>query len=474
MFRLPKMLRRPLVGGMALFLSMTFLVGCGEKPEESKKPPKKSAAQKRREEQLTEARQKELELKRKLDDLKMPEELPKEWFWDGDETYELTVEWQLAGKRLRFHLKPQARRGRSRGRRGEELDLVIGFYGSDSPRGPYTYLARVMGSNLTLPQPFSLNEVKDRYYKALVFDDAGKAIHYTTPVQPTIDERKAAPPPSPSKEKSRKEATKAADKGGTEKPSGEEEKTPAAPKTVAVVPLENAVPGDTFARRYLGRGLSDLLREFCAQSANVQTPDPGYVDFVLGGRRRRRGRAQTPSSLARIGGALGVDTVVTGTFETTQKEVKVELSFLNMETGAVLKGQAVTATDEASDDMGKALVSALAEGLGLQLDSAAEAKFSMMWKKLNERRRHIEKALSMAADGKYVEAIAAFESVKPSEVGDGQVLTAMSEVYVERGDALRGARLIGLASQVTGWDPPRSYLPELSRVLLGVGDLKAA
>ena len=154
----------------------------------------------------------------------MPEELPKEWFWDGDGTYQLSPEWLLATNRLRFNLKPKARKGKRRKKGDDELKVVIDTY----HEGQTEKLdARTMGSNLTLPRRFSLNDVKDRYYRALVFNDAGKALHYTTPVQPSVDARKVRPAAKPRRKKSRKKPTKTTDKTGTKKPAEEQEKEPA-------------------------------------------------------------------------------------------------------------------------------------------------------------------------------------------------------------------------------------------------------
>ncbi|HUW59161.1 MAG TPA: PQQ-binding-like beta-propeller repeat protein, partial [Planctomycetota bacterium] len=459
---------------VGLLLSTMAVAGCGEKAAPPETGSKKAAVQERREQQLGDQRQRELERQKKLEDMAMPQELPREWFWDGDGVYDLTAEWLLSTSRLRLTLKPSPKRGAKRQKRGEELSLTIGFYQSEYPRGPYEYVGRVLGSSLALPQAVALDDVRYRHYKALVFDENGSAIHATTPVQPVIEERRSAPAPKPQAE--RTPTTKPAS-GDAETPAAEAPVEPEAPTkkpVVAVAVLQNGVPGDKFERGYLGRGLTDVIRQFCAETADIETPDPGYMDFVIERHSRGRRGCLTPTTLANVGQTLQAEKVVTGTFEISEKEIKIEFSFVNVATGAILRGQPVTAANDASDEMGEALGAELAQGLGIQLDDAAKAKFSLMWKKLNERRRHIDKALVMSEAENPSEAIAAFESVKPSEVRDGQVLMTLGEFYAQSGNALQGARLMALASHVPDWTPSRSYVDLLGRTVRAARDVKTS
>ena len=461
---------------LAFALGATLLVGCGGGPKESEKAPKKTPTEQTTTKDLVKERERELELKRKLDTFQMPDELAKEWFYDGDGTYELSAEWQADGSRVRLAVTRPTGKG-TRPKSGAELKLVIGFYGCEFPRGPYKNLARVLGSELTLPQQFPLKEVQHRWYRAVVFDDAGSPMYFTDPVQPSIlDHRpKAVQPPDKKKPPAAGTAGPSAKKSDEKQEKPDTAKVAATPekRIIAVAPLYNATEKDPLERVYFGRGIGELLREFLSGIPELDTPDQGYTDVVIGRQRGQR-RQLTAATLAGVARTVGADALLTGSFQLTEQNLKIDLCFVNAESGAAMMAPSVTSTNDASDDMGKTLAAELSRVLRIEFDEGRKAKFSVMWKQLNERRRCIEKALKLAKDEKHGEAVAAFESVKLGEVGDPEVLLALSESYSQSGNPLQAARLCALASHAPNWRVPPGYMENIGRLLGNAHDLKGS
>ena len=452
--------------------------GCGGGGGEGTASPKADAS---REGKIAKDRQRELEMKKKLETVQMPAELARTWFYDEDSSLTLLAEWRAEEGKVRLAVGQSLGKGKP-AKAGEGLKLILGFYAAESPRGPFKLVERTIGSEATLEAQVRLNEVKDRWYKAVSFSDAGAATAYTTPVQLTVvDARRgpsAAPPPrkpvkpAPAKKETAKKDAAAKVEPKSEEPQTEPEKSAVRPMVV-VMPLTNALEKEKLDRQYLGRGLCELLREFLGQRPDVMTPDPGYADAVLA--RLQGSRAiLTPATLGLAGTTLRANIVLTGTFTVTDEGLKVDLSFINVSTGAVRTSRPATRENPSADEIGRELAGELARGLGLEFDEAATGKFSLMWKALNERRGYIEKAMRMHADGKHLEALGAFEAVKPTEVMDAQVLEAMSETYADRGQFLQAARLAALATDTPGWRPTLDYWDRMGRLLRAARDLKGS
>ena len=89
---------------LATALAAMLAGGCGKSGTEKAAPATK-VAEEPAEVQLRKERERDLEVRKKLDGLKMPDQLAKEWFYDGDESFEMGAEWQADGSRVRLEVR---------------------------------------------------------------------------------------------------------------------------------------------------------------------------------------------------------------------------------------------------------------------------------------------------------------------------------------------------------------------------------
>ena len=490
---------RSLGACLAPALAAMLAGGCGTSGTEKAAPATK-VAEEPAEVQLRKERERDLEVRKKLDGLKMPDQLAKEWFYDGDESFEMGAEWQADGSRVRLEVRRWMAKG-MRPKGGTDHKPIVGFYVADFARGPYKYFARALDWELTLPQPKPLKDVQEKWYRCVVFDDTGRPEHFTDPVQVKIIDHnpnavapeKKSPEPKPAEAPAAKPGEKPAKAAAGAQPGEKPAKTatgaptagkpakavpavpPAATRTrvIAVAPLFNLTEKDPLDRQYLGRGIAEALRELVWTQANVESPDPTYIDVVVG-RQRVPQRQITANALTAVATGVGAEAVVAGSFQLTDKDLKIDLFVVSTETGAATMAQSVVFPNDASDDMAKAIAGEFAHLLRLDLDEAKLAKFSATWKTLNDRRQAIEQVLTLSKGGKHTEAVTAFEAIKSGDVTDPDVLLALSESYNQRGNPLEAARLSAQASHAPNWKQPPAYLETLGRFLGNAHDLKAA
>ena len=473
-------MRRTLL--VVLMLSLVLFAGCGgkkkTKPKRRRRPSTPTA-------KGTQQREKVMATRDQLDKIAMPETMPKEWFYDGDGGFDASLEWKADDGKLTFTMLDRRRIPRttkgSRKKGKKRLELVLGFYEADRVRGPYRYVARAIGAGATLPKTYGLREVQHKYYKAVVFDASGKVLHQTSPVQAQVrkySERRPEPiaKKPPKKDKEPADATKQDAKEDAETDAPEKKKL-----RVAVVPFLDATSPTTRARAekapptrdYLARGVSELLQGFLAGIPEIDTPDPGYTDFILSEQRTHRSRWSS-GLLGRVGEQLRANMVLSGNFEVTETDLRVQFSFVNVETKATLTSPWVKAAHDASNDMGADLAKALTDSLKIELSDALVQNFASRWKKLNGRRLSLDAAMRHHQKEDHVRAIEAFEAVKPEEVLDAQTLTNIAESYQHRGQPLKAARLAVLSTHVPLHKPTQSFRRDLSRVLRNAHDLGAS
>ncbi|HUV39513.1 MAG TPA: hypothetical protein VMY39_07850, partial [Planctomycetota bacterium] len=468
---------------LSVLLSLVVVTGCGDKKKKpSAREPRKATPTAKG----TEQREAAMGVRDKLEKIPMPGELSRTWFYDGDGGYNATVQWKAEDGTLSYTMKDM--RGTSRGRRDrgkKDADLVLGFYEADLPRGPWRYLERAVGTGATLAKRYGLRDVRYRYYKAVVFDPSGKVLHETSPVQPDVMKgvaKRPAPTP-PAKTEKKPDAPK---KDAEKKDASKTPPAPPAPAKprVAVVPFLNQTPEVRAGRGtppedippnrdYLANGMSELCREFLAGLAEVATPDPGYTDFILEEQRTARSRWSS-TTLGQIGEQLGADMVLSGNFEVTDGEMRMQFSLVNVETKATVMSSWVKAAQDASNDMGAELARALADVLKLKLDDPVVQNFASRWRKLNQERVSLDAAMRHHAREEHVKAIESFEAVKPDEVRDEQVLMRLAESYQHRGEALKAARLVVLSTHVPLSKPSHSFRTDLDRLLRNAHDLAGA
>lgn len=463
--------------------SVLFLAGCGGGGNSG---ATSGTGDKDREAKADQNRKRELDLKNKIQSLKMPEELAKEWFYDGDGSIDILAQWKADGSKLRLAVGPSTGPGRAKTVGAPGFKQLVGFYVADSPRGPFKYIDRVLGSEFILPSPVTLREVKDRWYRAVTFNDAGAVTAVTPPVQPEVVDMQAPKPAPPPPKKPDTGKTDAAKKGDADKSKPDAktdakaaaktedkaaEPPPVAKPVVAVLPLTNSAAGDKYDRQYFGRAMGEMIRDFLGSAQAVVEVDPAYVDLVAS-RQRSRG-AYAPQTLTTIAQIVHADVIITGDFETKEDSVRVTFSYVSPTTGAVERSKPLSAPAASADDLGKGLAAELAEKLGATFDDASSVKLAAAWKLLNERRGYIERGLRMHDVDQQTEALAAFDSVKPAEVMDPQALIAMSETYVDRGQPEKAAKALVEASRVTNFLPQQDFYDRMTRVLAQLRDLKA-
>jgi len=409
----------------------------------------------------------------KLTEVKMPEVMPAELFYEGDGAFDVDGFYDADTGKVTYSLVKGVsdnRRTRVPGSGTPIKEKVYaGVYTSDRIQGPYKLVGRFLGQPTEVGSEMALDDVRLMYCRVVTYSEDGTAETVTNParivIRPLAERKPAAP--SRSSTKTKKDA---------KKQDNQEEKTEAAQEQKKIKVVVVAFLDESSARpsTYLEQGLRECLSRALATCEDLDVSRPDLVRFAIEQRRIGERNVLKTEGLKNLVRVVDAEKLVFGTFKIEGEKIALTGTISDTATEAQYTAANLNKGLEEGGALAGELLDKLSENLGTKISEEARTGFKDAVKGLLGQVVKVGQIRQKIADLDFKGAVAIYEQLGAEGVKDADVLTSMAQAYREVGQYERAAELEIAAIRISGGIKRVEDTSRLRDVLRNVADLKKA